>query len=301
MRRHLPPLNALKSFEAAARHESFTKAAVELCVTQGAVSKQIRLLETFFDAPLFERHSARVTLTALGTRYLPIVTDTLDTLNSATHNIRLRSPAQETLLIDSLPSFTSTWLISRLKYFESEYPDYDVQLITGDGKPDFAESEADLAIRCIPTAHSPPGGRLILNERLLLIAPAAATNKNTTVENLKNYKLLQQTTRPDLWRPFLQQTGLCVDDFRIGPGFQHFFMIMEAVKEGLGIGLIPDFLAADAIHQNLVCNPFQLKLDSEFAYYLFSPGHKSESSRVNDFTNWLSRRIQKTRIDLITG
>ncbi|MDI3326812.1 LysR substrate-binding domain-containing protein [Pontibacterium granulatum] len=293
MRRHLPPLNALKAFDAAARHLSVTAAADELCVTQGAVSKQIRQLESALGVGLFERKPNGITLTEAGAQYLPFVSAALDSLDSATEQLQRGTRQRERLLLSVTPSFTSSWLISRIHAFEQQHPHLQVDLITGDGRPDFSGTEVDLAIRCLRPERAGQYHRLLLSERLLLVASPdllACTPVQQPVDILQ-HRLLTQVTRPGMWDEFLHTLGLDGSPARHGAGFEHFFMSIKATEEQLGLGLVPDFLAQESINEGRLINPLGLSMMSGFAYYLFCPGYKVELLKVIQFRDWLAQEL----------
>ena len=139
----LPPLNALRVFEAAGRHLSFTRAAEELNVTQAAVSHQIKTLETWLRTPLFKRLNRALMLTEPGQRYLPNVRDALETLESATNGV-LQAEENNTLTISVLPSFAAKWLVPRLHRFREQRPDIDVRISATDHYIDFNKDDAFL-------------------------------------------------------------------------------------------------------------------------------------------------------------
>ena len=293
MRRFLPPLNSLKAFEAAARHLSVTTAAEELCVTQGAVSKQIRQLESRLGVGLFERRANGILLTEAGQQYLPFVTAALDSLDSATEQLQRGTRQRERLLLSVTPSFTSSWLISRIHDFEQQYPHLQVDLISGDGKPDFAGTEVDMAIRCLLPERAGQYHRVLISERLMLVAAPDLLKMKPIQQplDLLQHRLLTQVTRPGMWDEFLQQLGLEATHATYGAGFEHFFMSIKAAEEGLGLGLIPDFLAQESISKGQLVNPLGLSVMSGFAYYLFCPGYKAELLKVIQFRDWLAQEL----------
>ncbi len=287
MRRHLPPLNALKTFESAARHLSFTAAAEELCVTQSAVSKQIKQLELYLELRLFERQPVGLQLTAKGERYLTSISGAMDAIDQATAEVT--GSGKATLRVDMLPSFSSIWLIPRLQQFEQRYPELNVELVTGEGIPDFVASEADLAIRCFQQAKAPSKATLLLPERLLLVASVERLQQRPihALSDIPHHKLLAQTTRPAMWQSFFQQLNLETELVDTGIAAQHFFMCLQSVKEGLGLGLLPDFLVQRELEAGRLVSPLGLSMVSGFGYYLVTPEHKRQQPKVRQFSQWL--------------
>src|SRR3989442_11759438 len=146
MPRRLPPLNALKAFEAAARHESFTRAAEELCVTQGAVSHQVKALESELGVKLFNRERQRLIITEAGRQYLAVVRDALDRLAMGTERLVQRQ-ASGVLTVSTSPDFAAKWLVHRLGRFAETRPDIDLRVSATMHHVDFAREDVDLAIR----------------------------------------------------------------------------------------------------------------------------------------------------------
>ena len=300
MRDYLPPMQSLRSFEAAARLSSISKAAAELCVTQGAVSKQIKLLEAFLSVALFTRGPSGVSLTAAGRNYFISVSNALNQLNSSAEQLQT-SPIQQQLLLDVIPSMTNIWLIPRIHSFEERYPHLKVDLITGDGQPDFNLSQADISIRCLLPNNASGHILELAREKLLLVASPKMLERHPidTISDILQYRLLKQNTRPQLWDNFLQQQQLLPSqlpealEINFGIGFQHFFMSLKAAEEGLGLALIPDFLAASAIAENRLVNPLKISLNTNYRYYLFSPSYKAELRKTTEFCQWLQGELKE--------
>ncbi|GGK78746.1 LysR substrate-binding domain-containing protein [Amphritea balenae] len=298
MRRNLPPLNSVKAFEAAARQLSFTAAAEELCVTQSAISKQIKQLELYIGEQLFERTPNQLILTDKGSRYLAVISVAMDSIDQATAELKRSDKSRESLRLDMLPSLSSIWLIPRLQQFEHCYPELNVELISGEGIPDFVASEADLAIRCFKQDSAPAKADLLLPERLLLVASAELIKRKPIrqIEDLTQHKLLAQTTRPAMWQTFFQQLNLNPELCDPGIAAQHFFMSLQSVKEGLGIALIPDFLVQSELETGQLVAPLGLSMVSSFGYYLSAPEHKRHQLKVRQFSQWLVDNLARSQI-----
>src|SRR5713226_7766949 len=146
MPRRLPPLNALKAFEAAARHESFTRAAEELCVTQGAVSHQVKALEAELGLRLFNRERQRLVITDAGRSYLEVVRDAFDRLAAGTNRL-VQLQKTGVLTVTTSPNFATKWLVHRLGKFVEAHPDIDLRVSASLQHIDFAREDIDLAIR----------------------------------------------------------------------------------------------------------------------------------------------------------
>lgn len=293
---NLPPIQALRSFEAAARLSSISLAALELCVTQGAVSKQVKQLEAMMGIALFIRSTKGLYLTEQGQSYFNSVVQSLNILSLAGDSLRCE-PRQQQLLIDVIPSMSHIWLIPRIHSFEARFGHLKVDLICGDGDPDFNHSQADLSIRSFNVDAVPAASIELFSERLVLVAAPTLLKESpiAKLEDLLVHKLLQQNTRLQMWRRFFAEQKLNVADGQLtfGIGFQHFFMSLKAAEEGLGIALIPDFLARQSIAKGLLVNPLQLQMDSEYRYYLLSPSYKTKLNKVQLFNQWIIKEINR--------
>ncbi|MEH6651709.1 MAG: LysR substrate-binding domain-containing protein [Motiliproteus sp.] len=289
MLRDLPTMAALKAFEAAARYLSFSRAADELCVTQGAVSKQVQQLEHYLEHSLFERLPAGIRLTAAGERYYPSICQSLDIIQTST--AQLRQTAQHTAVVslDLSPSLSSLWLIPRLAEFSALHPDIHLDIRAGDGYINAKTMHADVAIRCLPMGDY-ADGTLLLEETLLLVASAKqqALSPLSSSADLGQQTLIPHLNRPQLWASLLAQnlTG-APQALQFGAGFEHFYMTQEAVLHGAGLGLIPDFMAAPAINRGDLVNPLQTEFASGYGYYLIIPAHKAVLAKNERVCRWL--------------
>ncbi len=297
MPRRLPPLNAVKAFEAAARHLSFTKAAEELNVTQGAISKQIRILESFLDTPLFERHAGGIALTEAGHQYMPVVAGVFDTLAYATRNLKDQVDASEPLLLNVIPSFASIWLLPRLNSFYERYPTIQVDIVTGDGQMNFANTNADVAIRCLHRDRAPLHAERILEEHLMVVAAPNLLEEKPiiTPADLLQHRLLPHSTRPGQWSRVLESFGVNPELGNYGAGWEHFYMTLQAVRAGLGVGLVPDFLAEEAIRCGDLVNVLGVTIKSDYEYYWLCPGYKAGLHKVHVFHRWLLENLRSFR------
>ncbi len=296
MVRRLPPLKALCAFEAAARHRSFTRAAQELGVTQGAISKQIALLENSLNVHLLERGKRQVTLSREGEGYLPSVAAALDMIAQATDEIAHGQSRRELLTINILPSLSSRWLIPLLDDFRHSHPHIRVKLAIGDGPIDFAASDADIAIRAARSnlwkrLHAEP----IMGEELLPVL-SPALKLSTPLESpadLARHTLLQHTSRPDMWPQYLRAMGIRNPKMKYDLGFEHFFMLIQAAADGLGVALIPRFLIAKELKERSLEVAFTRPYQSPYRYYFVCPRHTLDQKKICLFRDWL-KRITRT-------
>ncbi|RJF76601.1 LysR substrate-binding domain-containing protein [Rhodopseudomonas palustris] len=293
-RRSLPPLNAVRAFEAAARLESFKQAAIELGVTHGAISQQVRLLEDRLgDPPLFRRSTRRVTLTSAGKALLDEFGPALDRIAEAVqrHHATQGDGPAAVLRVNALATFSMRWLLPRLKRFRAERPDIEVRLTTSNEPIDALPETFDVVIRGGPDAFHGMASRLFLSERRLPVCSPALLAKLPLddVSDLARHTLLNVSSMPRLWHDWLVQAG----QPRITPTetltFDHFFLSIQAALDGLGVAMGPTALVADDVAAGRLVAPFpdiSLPARSYFAYVADGSQHDSPTAV---FCDWLER------------
>lgn len=295
--RRLPPLNALRAFEAAGRHLSFTKAAEELHVTQAAISHQVKALEETLGIALFRRLNRRLVLTDSGQRYLPPLSEALDMIQRATDRLRTYDDSGA-LRISVLPSFAAKWLLPRLPRFREQYPEIDVLLSATERLADFARDEVDIALRygsgVYPGLHADP---LMHDEIFPVCSPKLLEGPHplTHPENLKHHTLLHDEVRgteddPD-WRYWLNAAGITDVDPERGPGYNQSSMVIEAAIAGQGVALGRSSLTLDDIAGGRLVQPFGPKLTSTFVYTVVAPEETAELPKVRCFREWILREV----------
>jgi len=297
MRRKLPPLKALHAFEAAARLLSFTRAADELGVTQGAVSKQVGLLEDYLGVRLFTRSGRQMLLTPAAEAYLPAISGAFDTITGAT-GILTGEEAGESLTVNILPSLSSRWLIPLLEDFRKKNPRCSVRFVIGDGPVDFAASGADIAIRAARKniwrqMHAEP----LMGEELLPVASpeVLAAHPVNHARDFGKLPLLQHTTRPEMWAEYLAQMGVKAQKVRHTLGFEHFFMLVEAAQNGLGVALIPRFLIGKELKDGSLAVAYAKPFSSPYRYYLICQKRTLDVCKVRTFRKWLMGQVKSPR------
>src|SRR5262245_55256743 len=238
-RRTLPPLNAVRAFEAAARLGSFKEAAMELGVTHGAISQQVRLLEDWLGAPaLFWRSTRRITLTPSGTALLEEIGPALGRISSAVqrHRATRGEVPAAVLRVNALATFSMRWLLPRLSRFREARPDIEVRLTTSNDPLDALADAFDVVIRGGPDSFHGFTSRLFLSERRLPVCSPALVAKLPlkAISDLAQHTLLNVTSMPRLWHDWLAQAG----QPRVTPAatltFDHFFLTIQAAIDGLG-------------------------------------------------------------------
>jgi LysR family glycine cleavage system transcriptional activator len=295
MMRKLPPLNAVRAFEVAARHVSFTKAAAELNVTHGAVSRQVALLEDWLGSALFHRSSSQLTLTEGGRTYLAEVSAVLDRLAVASMYMTQQA-APTALRVNAPPTFTMRWLITRMSVFQRKHPDVEIRLTTSLAPVNFQENAYEIAIR---GGHAPLEGCVSLPFMTEIVAPVCHVDLLERLpllqpQELQNHTLIGYATEPYGWNEWLD-AAQCPDLKPAGSlKFEQMFFALQAASEGLGLVLVPLFLVIDDIVSGRLCVPFgPLAVRRRDYYANFASGPKCDPV-IRSFCEWLQHEGKET-------
>ncbi|WP_430473942.1 LysR substrate-binding domain-containing protein [Thalassospira lucentensis] len=302
MKRRPLPLNALRAFEVAGRLESFTKASHELNVTQGAVSRQVQHLEDVLGRKLFERRHRSLVLTRAGRNLLVSLTPAFDAIENAVAKVEDR--ADDTQLSVSAPlTFSMRWIVPRLGRFQMEYPDLQVQLGTyNDDSAAVDFNEIDIAIRFADTQEEQLVHEFLTGERLLPVCHPDLAKKLKTPEDLAGVTLLHCSAQREDWRIWLDGTGIKGVDGQRGPVFATLDMAMEAAASGFGVVISDPAMIGEYVVSNRLTVPFDLPVDSPYAYSLCYPKGRLERRKVRAFRNWLMGEIKiETERRKLTG
>ncbi|MEM7428816.1 MAG: transcriptional regulator GcvA [Pseudomonadota bacterium] len=297
----LPPLNALKAFEAAGRHLSFTRAAAELNVTPAAISHQIKALEELLGVPLFRRLPRALRLTNAGQAALPQIRDGFEALARGVE--QMRAHVESSLLTVSVsPSLGAMWLVPRLERFRNLHPDIEIRLDGTDRLADVARGEADVALRYGPGGYTGVRADYLFGQsNTPVCSPALQGGEHPlrTPEDLRYHTLLHVDWKDARasWRMWLMAAGLRDIEPSRGPLFTVEGMAVEAAIDGQGVALIGDVLAADHLAAGRLVRPFARHLDTplSFAFYLLSAKDLGEQPRVKAFRNWLLEEARASR------
>ncbi|MGE8496836.1 MAG: LysR substrate-binding domain-containing protein [Pseudomonas sp.] len=288
MRRKIPSTAALIAFEASARHQSFTRAANELALTQGAVCRQIASLEAFLGVELFRRSRRGVVLTEAGTAYSRKVAAQLDAVERDTLAL-MGTQGAMSIELAVVPTFGTQWLLPRLKAFQQLHPEVTVHLTNRTRPFLFADTHFDAAIYFGDAEWSGTEAHFLMHEHLLPVcSPALLGGLPASAERIAELPLLQQTTRPYAWRQWFTAQGMSVSRDMTGPRLELFSMLAQAARHEMGIALIPPFL----IQRELADGSLMIALDkpapdNNRAYYLMVPERKVESGALQAFRDWL--------------
>jgi len=301
MPRHLPPLNALRAFEAAARSESFTRAAEELCVTQGAVSHQVKSLEATLGIKLFNRERQRLVITDAGREYLNVVRDALDRIAVGTERLVQRQNAG-VLTVSTSPDFAAKWLIYRLGRFGEAHPGIDLRVSATMHHVDFAREDVDVAVR---HGDGNWGGldavRLCSEQLFPVCSPKLLSGRNRIAKpsDLLKFPLLHLDDWK-AWSKWLDAAGVVDAEMPRGPALNHASMLIDAAIDGQGVALARTALAAWDLINGRLARPFDLGLRLSKTYWIVCPKATTSVPKIATFRKWLlaeaaedARRLRK--------
>ena len=287
MDRPLLPLNALRAFEASARHASFTKAAIELCVTQAAVSHHVKALEARLGFALFKRLPRGLLLTSEGESLLPVMQQSFDRIAEALDRFESGS-YREPLMVGAVGTFAVGWLLPRMAAFEAAYPWVDLRLSTHNNRVDLAAEGLDFAIRFGAGAwHGTEAEKLLDAPFSALCAPGIAEQLATPADVLR-FPLLR-SYRSDEWPRWFAAAGLMNDaPMRHAIVFDTSLAMLEAARQGAGVALAPAAMFHSMLAREDIRQPFATEIDNG-SYWLTRLQSRSESAAMAAFREWMHR------------
>jgi len=287
MRPRLPPLNALKAFEAAARHESFTRAAEELCVTQGAVSHQVKALEAELAIKLFNRERQRLIITEAGRDYLAVVRDALDRIAVGTERLLQRQSAG-VLTVSTSPDFAAKWLVHRLGHFAEAHAGIDLRVSATTHHVDFAREDVDMAVRHGDGNWPGLDAVQLSSEQLFAIcSPKLLSGRRLGKPlDILKFPLIHLDSRAD-WTKWLRMAGMSDDNARHGPVLNRASMVIDAAINGQGVALARTTLAAWDLLNGRLVRPFSEALRLSKTYWIVCPKATSNVPKIVTFRDWL--------------
>lgn len=294
--RRLPPLSAVRVFEAAARHENFTVAASELGMTQAAVSYQIRLLEERLGIPLFRRERRRVFLTEAGRRATPQVTGAFDALDAAFAG--LRSEDESLLTVSTSNTFANTWLAWRVGAFQMAHPEMAVRMLTSDDVVDFASSDVDCAIRSgLGDWPGLAADLLIPIDFTPMCSPDFLARHGGTIAAADLLTLPLISPNDPWWAHWLREAGIDTDEGKNRPGVRLDSQAHEghAAMAGQGIAMLTPFFWRQDLAEGRLVQPFAQVSTRGYGYWLVCPDHRRQVSKLKRFREWLIGEIALDR------
>ncbi len=303
MARHLPPLNALRFFEAAARHSSFARAAEELHVTPAAVSQQIKLLEDHLGTALFKRGKA-LALSDSASEVLPLVSEAFDQLEQAMLKIRAGDSAGP-LIISTPPAFAARWLIPRMEDFHAQHPDVEVHMLATRRPVDFSVENVDMAIRFGSGTYPGLSAEQLMPESIVAVAaPASAASIHTPAE-LAQANLIEddwhimRSAFPE-WGNLLASLGVADAPLRIRR-FSDTELAIQAAIAGLGVTLAWHSLVAADLAAGRLVRVLGHAIPTDLGYHLLIPENRTMLPKVVAFRTWLLEQTARQRQNKNSG
>ncbi len=292
MARRLPPLNALRAFEAVSRHLSITQAAEELGVTPGAVSQSVKALEDYLGRPLLNRTPRGLVLTEAAEAALPALIEGFDRLAEGAK--RLAGPERGgRLTVSVAPSFAAKWLAPRLADFALQHQDLDIQIHASMGLANFDSEGVDLAIRYGAGKWHGVEAKLLMHEEVTPVCAQRLGDEIATPADLAKFTLIHDDSSlndescPD-WTMWLKAAGVTNVDASRGPRFNQSNLALEAAASGRGVVLAKRALAQNDLESGRLIAPFAMRTPIEFAYYLVHPPGRARSKPARAFINWVT-------------
>jgi DNA-binding transcriptional LysR family regulator len=297
-RRLLPDLVTLQTFECAARHGNFSRAAEELNLTQSAVSRQIAELEAQTGQRLFERVRKRVVLSEAGQQALPEVRRILAEAERLMTDTLSSGPVAQQLRIGTLPTFGARWLVPRLSGFLASHPDVALTVESRDRPFDLDEEPVDLVIHYGKPVW--PGGvtSFLCTEIVVPVAGrAVAARVSPDIGLLTSAPLLHMTSRPNLWSDWFALHSGSAGVWR-GHKFDQFSMIITAACAGLGVALLPTYLIEQELASGALVQLFDAPMKTENAYYIVIPEARQSHRAATSFKTWILGQVGNRGTDV---
>jgi DNA-binding transcriptional LysR family regulator len=297
VRRKIPSIEALIAFECAARHESFTRSADELSLTQSAVSRQVASLEEYLGVPLFNRVRKRLSLTDVGMTYARQVREHLERIERDTLAAMAHRGAGGILELAVIPTFATRWLIPRLAGFYERHSNITLNLTTRAEPFMFNDTVFDAAIHFGTPAWPGAIAHHLFGEEMMPVCSPRLLNGRRTLcpDEIAQLTLLHQSARPESWRHWFLQAGIHDAPCMKGQRYELFSMLVEAARAGLGVALVPRFFVLNELANGELVMPSDISLRNEKGYYLVYPENKQGALLLEVFRDWLLRMAQDYR------
>ena len=296
----LPPLNALRAFEVAARHLSFKRAADELNVTPAAISHQVKALEEWLGTPLFHRLTRALRLTEAGQEALPTLTQGFGTLVEAIGQMQANADSK-VLTVSVSPSFGTMWLVPKLDRFRARHPDIEIRIDGTDRLVNIAQGDADVAVRYGAGDYKGVRVDLLFTQRNTPVCSPVLLEGDFPLRepnDLRDHTLLHVDWKDAdaSWRMWLMAAGVEGINAARGPHFTQEGMAVQAALDGQGVALIGDKLVEDHLTTGALVCPFAPDMSTPltFSHYLLSPMGVAAQPKVTAFREWLIEELQET-------
>ncbi|WP_321926038.1 LysR substrate-binding domain-containing protein [Burkholderia sp. BCC1998] len=285
--KRLPSLNALQVFDVVARHGSFTRAAGHLCLTQGAVSRQILALESFYQFPLFKRTPKGLTLTAEGELLLPTVRESFARIEE----VSMRLSRRRTELALKVPTCMMQWMLPRIMRFQAEHPELQVQITTTwEHHVDFRMEPFDAAVIYAPGAGPDMHAIPLFEERLTPVCAPSLLERQplASLDDLLRHTLLHPTRDHRDWKRWLDHAGAPHVDSTRGLSFETLDLATHAAIDGYGIAIGDRTLVDESVAAHRLVMPFNVSLPTGMGYYFVYPRGSEQQQKIQLFGDWIA-------------
>ena len=298
MSRRLPPLTAVRAFEAAARHGGFQRAGEELHVSAGAVAHQIKQLESWLGVVLFQRLARGVVLTAAGRSYADSLRPLLNSLADVSEALR-RHGDERVVTVTSVPSLVARWLMPRLGDLRERHPDIDLRVLASIHTVDFLRDGVDVAIRLGTGPYPGLKAELLMEQWFCAVCSPAFRDAHNieTPADLLHLPLLHDEAEARIaeevnWSRWLQECGVSYNG-GTGSSFSHTYLTMEAAASGQGVALAPEMLIASELRSGRLVRLFSHRSLSPYRYYLLRSPEADTRRSVQAFCNWIRDQVRQ--------
>jgi LysR family glycine cleavage system transcriptional activator len=300
-----PPLKAVRYFECAARHLSFSKAAEELNVTHSAISHQIKALEEWVGQPLFDRTGRALRLTEAGRQFLPPVRSAFQQLADAAQDLRQLCHGGP-LTVSVLPSLASKWLVPRLFDFRARHPEIEVRISATERVEQIGQGGIDIAIRYGRGKWPNVDSELLLKDDLFpIVSPGLLSGEQKLKEprDLAHFTLLSDTTwqaaQFDFWQQWLEHAGVTGLELKSGGfSFNYSNLLIQAAIDGLGVALGNTMLASDDLKAGRLIRPFDISVPLDTGYYVVYVRDALKRPKIKAFRDWVMDQVAPFRAEM---
>lgn len=293
----LPPLPAIRAFEAAARHGGFQRAGEELHVTAGAVAHQVKQLETWLGIALFQRLPRGVVLTSAGRSYAESLRPLLDGLADVSERLQ-RQGDERVVTVTSVPSLVTRWLMPRLGRLRDQHPEIDMRVLASVHTVDFVRDGVDVALRLGTGPYPGLHAELLMEDWFSAVCSPAflAASDIKTPADLLRYPLLHDESEPRIadevtWSRWLKTCGVAYSGGP-GPRFSHTYLTIEAAANGQGIAIAPEPFIAEDLRSGRLVRLFAHRVCSPYRFFLLRPPEADERPLVRAFCDWIKAEVQ---------
>lgn len=290
MARKIPPLAALRAFDAVARHGSLRGAGDELCISISAISHQVKSLEEFLKIKLFTRDKSGMQLTEAGVGYCKELERILDSLETATSRVS-RYLQRRSIAINAFPSFAELWLIPRLPEFHRAHEDVQIRIVSQPEEAILAGSDIDVAIRYAATDAAPPRAKCLIEEEIMPVcAPAYLEQRGrrlTEPDDICDQVLISSSVHPDEWTDWCAHVGVSLSEENSWLEVDSRAMVLTAARSGIGLAMARLPYANSDLRDGTLASPFPMPFKTGYAYYLEIPERSILLEPVTAFRDWI--------------